>query len=179
MKFNDSNYLTWSKSILIYIQGKDKLEYLTREKEMSSQSESSYRKWKTENAIIKGWLLNSMTPEISEHYLFLETTHQIWDALAKSYSEMGHTTKIFELTQKIVHFKQGDQPLTLHYSSLRKTWGELYHYTTFCYAYVKDTVEYKKHVESILIFEFLARMNPDYETGEGSYFLEGPSAILN
>lgn len=91
----------------------------------------------------------------------------------------GTQPRYLNLHKKIVHFKQGDQPLTLYYSSLRKTWGELYHYTTFCSTYVKDTVEYKKHVESILIFEFLARMNPDYETGEGSYFLEGPSAILN
>lgn len=64
---------------------------------MPSHNDSNYRQWKTENSMVMGWLLNSMTPEISEHFLFLDTTHQIWDALAKSYSEMEHTAKVIEL----------------------------------------------------------------------------------
>lgn len=106
--------------MLIYIQGRDKEEYLTGEKKKPSRNDASYRKWKTENVTVMEWLNNSMTPEISEHFLFLETAHQIWEAFAKSYSKMGHTAKVFELWQKIPHFKQGDQPLTLYYSSMRK-----------------------------------------------------------
>lgn len=43
------------------------------------------------------WLLGSMRPEISDHYLLLETTHQIWDSLTNAYSEVGYTTKVFDL----------------------------------------------------------------------------------
>lgn len=83
--------------MLIYIQGKDKEEYLTGDKKKPSQDYAGYKKWKIENATIMGWLLNSMTPDINEHFLFFETTHQIWSALAKSYLEIGQTTKVFEL----------------------------------------------------------------------------------
>lgn len=42
-------------------------------------------------------------------------------------------------------------------------WDELDHYTTYRPTCVLDTIEYKKHVESIKIFEFLAGLNPKYE----------------
>lgn len=54
-----------------------------------------------------------MKTEISEHYLFFETANQIWKALCKAYSEIGHTTKVYELRQRIAQFKQGDQPLAI------------------------------------------------------------------
>lgn len=49
-----------------------------------------------------------MKSEISDHFLFLETAHQIWDVLTKSYFEIGHTTKVYELRPKIAQFKQGN-----------------------------------------------------------------------
>lgn len=33
IKFDGTNYLTWSKFVFIHIQGRDKKEYLTEEKE--------------------------------------------------------------------------------------------------------------------------------------------------
>lgn len=95
-----------------------------------------------------------MKPEISEHYLFLETAHQICDSLSQAYFKIGHTAKDYELRQRIAHFKQGDQPLALYYSSLWKLRKELEHYTT---------ATYKKHVEEIQVSEFLAGLNSNYK----------------
>lgn len=67
-----------------------------------------------------GWLLGSMKPEINDHYLFLEIAHQIWDSLSQAYSEVGHTAKVFDIRQRITQFKQGNKPLAIYYSTLRK-----------------------------------------------------------
>lgn len=121
VKFDGNNYLTWSTSVLIYIEGKGKEDYLTGEVEKPDKKKKpKYKRWKTENAMVKGWLLVSMKSEISNHYLVLETATQIWDALAKSYFELEHTTKVYELRQRISQFKQNGQPLTLYYASLQK-----------------------------------------------------------
>lgn len=96
VKFDSNNYLTWSKSIFIFIQGKDK-EYLMGEAEIPPMKGPCYRKLNTENVMVMGWLLSSMKLEIINHYPFLETTHQIWDALSKAYSKIGHATKVYEL----------------------------------------------------------------------------------
>lgn len=75
IKFDGTNYLTWSKSFLIHMQDKDKEEYLTREVKKSFKDNPKFRKWKTENAMVIEWLVGSMKPEISNHYLFLEIAH--------------------------------------------------------------------------------------------------------
>lgn len=120
IKFDGTNYLTWSKSVLIHIEGRDKEEYQTKDAKKLLREDPKYGKWKTKNAMVKGWLLGFKKPEISDHYLFLDTAHQIWDSLAKAYSEVGHTTKVFDLRQKIALFKQGDQPIAIYYSALIK-----------------------------------------------------------
>lgn len=74
VKFNGSNYLTWSKSVLIHVQGRDKEDYLTGEAKKPPKDDPKFRKWKTENALVIGWLLGSMTPEIRDHYLFLKNS---------------------------------------------------------------------------------------------------------
>lgn len=97
IKFDGTNYLTWSKSVLIHVEDKDKEEYLTGEAKKPPREDPKYSKWKTKNVMFKGWLLGSMKPKISDHYLFLDIAHQIWGSLAKAYSEVSHTTKVFVL----------------------------------------------------------------------------------
>lgn len=54
VKFDGHNYLTWSKLVLIYIQGKDNEEYLTGEMVVLPRTNPHYRKWKIENATVMG-----------------------------------------------------------------------------------------------------------------------------
>lgn len=44
MKFDGRNYLSWSKWALIYIEGRDKNDYLTGELEISTPEDPKY--WK-------------------------------------------------------------------------------------------------------------------------------------
>lgn len=83
-----------------------------------------YRKGKTENAIVMSCLLHSMKPEINRHYLLLKTAKWIWDSVAKTYSKMGNTAKVYELKQSISQLHQGNLPLATFYS-LKEMWDYL------------------------------------------------------
>lgn len=58
-------------------------------------------------------------------------------------------------------------------------WDKLEHYTTFRFAYVKDTIEYKKHVKNIHIFEFLVGLNSKYEQVRALILGKDPLLSLN
>lgn len=75
---------------------------------------------------------------------------------------MGHTAKVYNLRQHITQFKQGNQLLSIYYSSFQKMWDELTHYTTYRLACIKDDT-IPEHIENIQIFEFLDGPNPEYE----------------
>lgn len=64
--------LCYGPDLPLFIRGKDKEDYLAGEIEIPSPGDPRYRKWKTKNALVMGWLLNSMKYEIGEHYLFLD-----------------------------------------------------------------------------------------------------------
>lgn len=137
------------KPFLFLFKEKDKEEYLTGEIDVPTSGDPKYRKWKIENALVMGWLLNSMKPEISGHYLFLDIAHKIWSSFSQTYSEVGHTAKVYDFRQQISKFNQGDLPLSIYYSSLQKMWEELEHYTTYRLSCMKDATAYKKHGEEI------------------------------
>ncbi|RVW21623.1 Retrovirus-related Pol polyprotein from transposon TNT 1-94 [Vitis vinifera] len=60
-----------SSSLCLYIvfavfpsHGKDKLGYITGDSPQPLETDPLFRKWRTENAIVKGWLINSMDPSL-------------------------------------------------------------------------------------------------------------------
>lgn len=54
-----------------------------------ASTDPQFSKWKAKDAFIVSWLFQSMQPAISNSYLFLRSSKEIWDALEKTYSEVG------------------------------------------------------------------------------------------
>jgi hypothetical protein len=42
----------------MYISGKDKLGYINGDLSQPTETDPDFRKWRTENAVVKGWLIN-------------------------------------------------------------------------------------------------------------------------
>lgn len=51
-KLNGHNFLRWSQSVLMYISGKGKDNYLTGEIHIPAETDAKYRTWKTENHMV-------------------------------------------------------------------------------------------------------------------------------
>ena len=60
IKLDGKNYALWSQVMEMYIAGKDKLGYITGDTPQPAFEDPTFRKWRTENAVVKGWLINSM-----------------------------------------------------------------------------------------------------------------------
>ena len=60
----------------------------------SQNDDPTHDKWKTENSTIMSWLLRSMHSDISQGYLFLCTTKEIWDAATQTYLRMRSDSMI-------------------------------------------------------------------------------------
>lgn len=54
IKLDGSNYALWSQVVEMYISGKDKLGYINGDSPQPLETDPSFRKWRTENAIVKG-----------------------------------------------------------------------------------------------------------------------------
>ena len=69
IKLGGSNYALWSQVVEMYISGKDKLGYINGDFPQPVETDPSFRRWRTENAIVKGWLINSMDPSLIANFI--------------------------------------------------------------------------------------------------------------
>ena len=112
-KFNGHNYLQWSQSVMMYIGGKGKEEYLTGEIETPKPDDPKYKNWKTDNHMIKSWLVSSMNNDIGENFLLYSTAKELWDAVKDSYSSSDNTSELFEIEAALYDLRQENASHTI------------------------------------------------------------------
>jgi hypothetical protein len=73
IKLDSFNYALWSQVVEMYISGKDKLGFINGDIVQPPPNDPSFRKWRTDNAIVKGWLINSMDPSLISNFIRFQT----------------------------------------------------------------------------------------------------------
>ncbi|KZV16024.1 hypothetical protein F511_14390 [Dorcoceras hygrometricum] len=63
-KLNGNKYLQWSQSVMMFVCGKGKEDYLSGALARPKDDDSKFKTWKSENNMVMSWLINSMTNEI-------------------------------------------------------------------------------------------------------------------
>ena len=101
IKLDGSNYALWSQVVEMYISGKDKFGYIDGELTQPSPTNPSFSKWRTNNAIVKGWLINSMDPALIGNFIQFPTAKQVWDSIAITYFDGGDTSQDYHLRRRV------------------------------------------------------------------------------
>ncbi|RVW67457.1 Retrovirus-related Pol polyprotein from transposon TNT 1-94 [Vitis vinifera] len=117
-KLNGQNFIQWAQSVRIFICGKGKEEYLTGAIVQPKEDDPGYRTWKLENSMVMSWLINSMTNDIGENFMYYGTAKEIWDAARETYFNIDNTSAIFEIKSILQDLRQGDSTVTEYLISL-------------------------------------------------------------
>lgn len=89
---NGKNYLEWSQSVKLVLNGRGKLGYITGEEKQPGEKDSSFRKWRLENSLVRAWLFNSMEAAIAKPNMFLPITKDVWDSIWQTYSDLENSS---------------------------------------------------------------------------------------
>ncbi|RVX23894.1 hypothetical protein CK203_000396 [Vitis vinifera] len=95
IKLDDTNYAIWSQVVEMYISGKDKLGYINGDFLQLEPIDPTFRRWRTENAIIKGWVINSMDPTLISNFIRFPTAKMVWDSIATTYFDGTNTSQAY------------------------------------------------------------------------------------
>ncbi|RVW60619.1 Copia protein [Vitis vinifera] len=104
--------------IILPITGKE--EYLTGAIVQPKEDDPGYRTWKLENSMVMSWLINSMTNDIGENFMYYGTAKEIWDAARETYSNIDNTSAIFEIKSILQDLRQGDSTVTEYFNILSR-----------------------------------------------------------
>ena len=69
VKLDGTNYTHWSQVMEMYIMGKDKLGYITGDVPRPELVDPTFQKQRTENVVIKGWLINLMNSSLIINFI--------------------------------------------------------------------------------------------------------------
>ena len=92
IKLDGHNYALWSQVMEMYIAGKDKLGYILGDTPQPEPTDPACRKWRTENTVIKGWLINSMESSLINNFIRYSTAQQVWDVVAITFFDGLYTS---------------------------------------------------------------------------------------
>ncbi|RVW35073.1 Retrovirus-related Pol polyprotein from transposon TNT 1-94 [Vitis vinifera] len=124
-KLNGQNYLQWSQSILMFIRGKEKDDYITGASAAPETTASTYKKWIAENNMVMSWLVNSMTADIGENFLSFDTAKEIWDTAKETFSDKENTSEIIQIEGILHDLRQGNLTVTEYFNTLTRLWHQL------------------------------------------------------
>lgn len=109
----------------MYISGKDKLGYIDGTFPQPSAIDPTFRKWRTENAIVKGWLINSMDPSLVGNFIRFPTAKGVWDSIATTYFDGSDTSQVYDLRRKVTRMRQNGGSIEKYYNDLQGLWREI------------------------------------------------------
>jgi hypothetical protein len=125
IKLDSSNYGLWSQVVEMYISGKDKLGFINGDYPPPPTTDPSFRRWRTDNAIVKGWLINSMDPTLIRNFIRFPTAKVVWDAIATTFFNGSDTSQVYELWRRVARLKQAGGPLEKFFTDLQGLWREI------------------------------------------------------
>ena len=109
----------------MHITGRGKKGFMTGSIKEPKEESLGYETWETGNAIMKGWLINSMDPTIKVFFIHLFTTKEVWEEVARMYYDGFDISQIYELKVKSFRLRQEGRPIGVFHADLKIVWQEL------------------------------------------------------
>ncbi|KAK2965727.1 LOW QUALITY PROTEIN: hypothetical protein RJ640_025453, partial [Escallonia rubra] len=157
-RLNGKNYMKWSQLVRTFLKGKGKLSHLLGTG--PKKGDPRFDAWDEEDSMVMSWLWNSMLPEISDTFMFLPTSKEIWEAAQQTYSKVRDAAQI---KSKISDTKQGDRSVTEYANLLKKLWQEMDHYRCIEMKCSDDAAVLKNFIEKDRTYDFLAGLNIEFD----------------
>ncbi|KAK9126212.1 hypothetical protein Scep_015058 [Stephania cephalantha] len=108
------------------ISGKDNLGYINGDSpQFESSTDSKFRKWRTNDAVVKSWLINLMDPSLIGNFIRFPTKKMVWDAIATIYFDGSDAAQMYDLRRKVSRLKSAGGPLKKYCNTLQGLWREI------------------------------------------------------
>ena len=105
-KFNGFNILEWSKLIEQAIKGRYLGDHFTEEPVTKGSAANKIRD--AEEANIKHWLLQSMSPDLRQNFFYIATVKELWEEIKKNCTKQNNDWRLYELNIRSIQVRQGE-----------------------------------------------------------------------
>ncbi|KAF7800953.1 uncharacterized protein G2W53_044551 [Senna tora] len=179
---NGSNYLSWSLAVRTALEAKYKLGFVDGSIK-TPENPIEFKKWKPVDSMIKSWLTNSLTKELSESFIFCNSAKELWDSIAERYY-VNNGPKFYQIQRQTVSLEQGSDSMTGYFNKMNRCWDELNRikpvpkcFCGSCTCEVNKILD--EHDSDIKLCQFLNGLHLMYDALRGQIMNLDPLPIVN
>ncbi|KAK9135468.1 hypothetical protein Syun_014798 [Stephania yunnanensis] len=119
-----SNYLSWSRAMMIALGAKTKIGFIDGRCIKPDSADPNLDRWIKVDYMVTSWILNSISKDIVEAFLYTTSSFDLWNELKERFGECNGPL-LYQLKRDIASISQGDLSLSQYYTKLKKLWDEL------------------------------------------------------
>ncbi|GKC15487.1 ribonuclease H-like domain-containing protein [Tanacetum coccineum] len=117
------NYQEWSCAILLALEGKNKIGFIDGSYKGSNTDEVLGKQWARVNAIVLGWILNSISEELFLGQFFSKRAKHVWEELKETYDKLDGSI-MFILHNQTNTLKHNGSSIVDYYHKLNDLWKQ-------------------------------------------------------
>lgn len=102
--------------MLIALRAKDKLGFVNGKCEMPNEDGTDLEKWLKADSMVMSWILNSISKNIAESFLYMSSIKELWDELAQKFGE-SNGPQLYQITRNISSLQQGNQSVMTYFTT--------------------------------------------------------------
>ncbi|KAK4381633.1 hypothetical protein Sango_2948400 [Sesamum angolense] len=106
------------------VGAKMKLGFINGKIPKPTESDEDLEQWIRADYMVTSWVLNSISKDIVESFLYTSTTKELWEELEARFGE-SNGPQIYQIRREIASVGQGSLSISAYFSKIKKLWDEL------------------------------------------------------
>ncbi|KAL0410620.1 UNVERIFIED_CONTAM: hypothetical protein Slati_3651700 [Sesamum latifolium] len=106
---NGRNYMGWSRAMRIALGAKMKLGFITGKCVRPDENSDDFEKWMRVDCMVTLWLLNSISKDIVDAFLYIASAHELWAELEQRFGECSGPL-LYQIQREIASISQAPVP---------------------------------------------------------------------
>ncbi|KAK9676691.1 hypothetical protein RND81_11G093700 [Saponaria officinalis] len=98
--FNGTNYLSWSRGIMLALGSKNKQGFLNGTTAKPASTSAKLQQWTRSDNMVRCWILNSIDSGIKEGFLSAKSSKILWDEIQERYGQ-SNGPLLFQLKKEL------------------------------------------------------------------------------
>ncbi|XP_010554907.1 PREDICTED: uncharacterized protein LOC104824498 [Tarenaya hassleriana] len=162
-----ADFPSWFRAFRMTLEGRNKIGFVDGSLPRPDDDDPNLRFWVRNNAIVGGWIMNSVAEHIAQSLLYVETARDMWLFLSKSYQQSNAPRK-YRIKQKLRDLRQGSMDVASYFSAIFAVWKEFQtiranHSCTCGRCTCLLSKRWNDEDEGDFVIDFLFGLNDEYE----------------
>ncbi|KAK4390694.1 Retrovirus-related Pol polyprotein from transposon RE2 [Sesamum angolense] len=119
-----NNYLNWSFGVKRALSAKMKLGFIDGTSIKPNANHPHFEQWIRVDSMVTTWILNSISKDIVEAFMYTKSSRNLWLDLEQRYGECNGP-QLYQLQREICSMTQGTTPLSSYFTNIKKLWDEM------------------------------------------------------